>query len=71
MRKHKPKKRNRLKQKLKAEKEKEKFQKNTLIQKLLGLIFHHFPQSNLLQFNKIVINNLKHKGLGPEKVSIK
>ena len=29
------------------------------------------PQSNLSQFNEIVISNLKLKGLGPEKVLIK
>ena len=42
--------------------------KNTLKQKLLGLNFYHSPQSNLLQFNKIVIGNFKLKGLRPEKL---
>ena len=45
--------------------------KNTLKKKLIGLIFYRSPQSNLSQFNKIVIKNFKLKGLGPEKVPIK
>ena len=60
-------KRNKLKQRLNAE----KFKKNTLKQKLLGFIFYRSPQSNLSQLNKIVINNLKHKGFGLENIPIK
>ena len=42
-----------------------------LKQKLPGLIFYHSFQSNLSQFNEIVISNLQIKGLRPEKVAIK
>ena len=59
------------KKKRKKEKEKKKARKNTLKQKLLGLIFYRSPQSNLLQFNKMVISNLKLKEFGPKKVTIK
>ena len=52
-------------------KRKRKVLKHTLKQKLLGIIFDRFLQSNLSQFNEIVISNLKLKGLGPKKVSIK
>ena len=70
MGKHKLNKRSKLKQRLR-QKGKRKVLKHTLKQKLLGLIFDHSPQSNLSQFNKIVISNLKLEGLGPEKVLIK
>ena len=68
--KHKLNKRNRLKQRLKAKKKK-KILKGYLKEKALRLDFLPFPQSNLSQFNKIVISNLKLKGFGPEKVPIK
>ena len=68
--KHKINKRNRLKQKLKAEKKKKSL-KEYLKAKAPRLIFQCSPQSHLSQFNKIVIKNLKFKGLGPEKVLIK
>ena len=42
-------------------KKKEEERKNTLKQKLLRLIFDPSPQSNLSQFNEIVISNLNSK----------
>ena len=68
--KHKLSKRNKLKQRLR-QKRKRKVLKHTLKQKLLCFIFFYSPQSNLSQFNEIVISNLKLKGLGSEKVLIK
>ena len=53
-----------------AEKKKKDF-KTYLKAKALRLIFYRSPQSNLSQFNEKVISNLKLKGLGLEKVSIK
>ena len=49
----------------------ENFKRIPYKKKILGLIFDHFPQSNLSQFNKIVINNVKLKGLGSKNVSVK
>ena len=62
---------NKIKTREERQKIKRKARKNTLKQKLLGLIFDRSPHSNLSQFNKIVISNLKLNGLGPEKVLIK
>ena len=56
---------------IKGKKGKRKVPKNNLKQKLLGLIFYRSPQSIYSQFNKIVISNLKLKGLGLAKVPIK
>ena len=58
-----------LKRKTKSEKKEER--KNTLLQKLIGLLFYCFPNSNLSQFNKTVNKNFKLKDLGPEKVPMK
>ena len=68
--KHKLNKKSKLKQRLRY-KRKIKVLKHTLKQKLLGLSFDYSPESNLSQFNKIVISNLKLRGLEPEKVPIK
>ena len=66
---------NQTKNKIKTRDERQKIKrkaiKNTLKQKFLGLIFDCSPQSNLSQFNKIVISKLKLKGLETEKVTIK
>jgi len=65
--KHKLSKRERLKQRLR-QKRKRKVLKHTLKKKLLRFIFFCSPQSNLSQFNEIMISNFKLKGLEPEKV---
>ena len=57
--------------KIKGRKKKWKSLKGYLKAKAPRLIFYHSLQSNLSQFNKIVISNLKLKGFGPEKVPIK
>ena len=62
--------RNRIKTKRKIEK-KHEARMNTLKQKAPRLDFLPFPLVKSIIVNKHIISNLKLKGLGPEKVSIK